>query len=143
MVVYRECSVARLGEFRHEYASAVTRAAGGFCRERLETCRVAKIEFTNWQFFELIEDRWSRGPKPISQEKPSPRSGESSSRTELRDSREKRPLPMEDITTENQPSLRRSLRIKKSNPKYMQADFADAVSLSQCCVSEIGKGSIQ
>lgn len=28
MVVYRECSVARLGEFRHEYASAVTRASG-------------------------------------------------------------------------------------------------------------------
>lgn len=48
---------------------------------------------------------------------------------------------MEDITTENQPSLRRSLRIKKSNPKYMQADFADAVSLSQCCVSEIGEPS--
>ncbi|KAK1567861.1 hypothetical protein Q3G72_017563 [Acer saccharum] len=117
MVVYRECSVARLGEFRHEYASAVTRAAGGV--------------------------REVQSPKPISQEKPSPRSGESSSRTELRDSREKRPLPMEDITTENQPSLRRSLRIKKSNPKYMQADFADAVSLSQCCVSEIGKGSIQ
>ncbi|KAL5744631.1 hypothetical protein ACOSQ2_027747 [Xanthoceras sorbifolium] len=43
-------------------------------------------------------------------------SGESSSRTELQDSRDKRPLPMEDITTENQPSLRRSLRIKKSNP---------------------------
>ena len=65
MVVYRECSVARLGEFSHEYASAVTRAAGGFCRERLETCRVAKIEFTNWQFFEphLIEDRCSRGSK--------------------------------------------------------------------------------
>ena len=65
MVVYRECSVARLGEFRHEYASAVTRAAGGFCRERLETSRVAKIEFTNWQFFEphLIEDRCSRGSK--------------------------------------------------------------------------------
>lgn len=41
---------------------------------------------------------------------------------------------MEDITTENQPSLRRSLRISKSNPKYMQAHFADAVSLSQCCV---------
>jgi len=52
-------------------------------------------------------------------------------------------MEMEDITTENKPSLRRSLRSKKSNPKYMQADFADAVSLSQCCVSEIGKGSIQ
>lgn len=65
MVVYRECSVARLEEFRHEYASAVTRAAGGFCRERLGTSRVAKIEFTNWQFFEphLIEDRCSRGSK--------------------------------------------------------------------------------
>jgi hypothetical protein len=48
---------------------------------------------------------------------------------------------MEDITTENQPSLRRSLRIKKSNPKYMQADFADAVSLELCCVSEIGEPS--
>lgn len=46
---------------------------------------------------------------------------------------------MEDITTENQPSLRRSLRIKKSNPKYMQVDFADAVLLSQSCVSEIGE----
>lgn len=52
---------------------------------------------------------------------------------------------MEDITTENQPSLRRSLRIKKSNPKYMQVDFADAVLLSlspdRACVSEIGEPS--
>lgn len=67
MVVYRECSVARLGEFRHEYASAVTRAAGGFCRERLETKPVESLEFTNWQFFEphmiMIEDRCSRGSK--------------------------------------------------------------------------------
>lgn len=36
LVVYRECSVARLREFIREYASAVTRAAAGaFCRERL------------------------------------------------------------------------------------------------------------
>lgn len=33
------------------------------------------------------------------------------------------------------------VRIKKSNPKYMQADFANAVSLSQSCVSEIGEPS--
>ena len=49
---------------------------------------------------------------------------------------------MEDITTENQPSLRRSLRIKKSNPKYMQADFADAVSLSLCVRDRERKHSV-
>lgn len=46
---------------------------------------------------------------------------------------------MEDITTENPPSPRRSFRIKKDNPKYMQANFADAVLLSQSYLSEIGE----
>lgn len=134
--------VARILEFRHEYASAVTRAAGGFCRERLGTSRVAKIEFTNWQFFEphLIEDRCSRGsnPKPISQEKPSPRSGESSSRTEL----ERRDHYQGKTSRLKISQVSEGLcGSRKSNPKYMQAYFADAVLLSQYCVSEIGEPS--
>jgi hypothetical protein len=140
-VVYRECSVARLREFRHEYASAVTRAAGGFFRERLGTSRVAKMEFTNWQFFEphLIEDRCLRGSKPISQEKPSPRSGESSSRTELRDSREKRPLPMEDITTENQPTSQKVFADQEVGDElYAGRLCRRCVALTVLCVRDRG-----
>lgn len=45
---------------------------------------------------------------------------------------------MEDITTENQPSLRRSLRISKSNPKYMQAHLLcrRCVTFTVLCVRD-------
>lgn len=43
---------------------------------------------------------------------------------------------MEDITTENQPTSQK-FRIKKSNPKYMQADFV-CVALTVLCVRDRG-----
>lgn len=84
---------------------------------------------------------WKTGvresPRPATQRVPSStKSDESCSRREQQDIQEEVSLPMEGTVLDSQTALRRSTRIRKPNPKYTEASYADTVTLSQCCASQ-------